>query len=590
MLQNDSLSRVLFIDLSRRQSRVEDRRGLFERSLGGAGVAVELLAEQCPKGADPLGPANPVVLSAGPLTGLFPLASKTVAMFKSPHTGNLGESHAGGRSAVALRSSGYGAIVITGASPSPVYLAVDEDRVRFRDASSLWGVTSSFTVGRILRDRERAAGFRSIMRIGRAGESLVTFACVTTETYRHFGRLGLGAVFGAKKLKALVISGHRPLPVSDAKAYREVYQQIYDAATTSPVMRKYHDLGTAENILPLHKLKGLPLRNLSGGNSDDVAALSGEKLAEGFLGRRVACSHCPVACIHLAALREPSEHEPYFYKTSMIGYDYEPIYALGTMLGVSKPEGLLKLVDAVEVNGVDAMSTGVLLSWATEAMERGLISEKETGGLCLGWGNFPTYAKAVRMIVDQPNDFWRSCGKGVQHAADRYGGLEFALSFGGNEMPGYHTGPVAHLGYLIGARHSHLDSAGYSVDQKSLSEGEFPTPEAAALCLVREERWRQILSSLVVCFFARGIYKAPVVSEALQSAGYQLDEHALEQLGARILAQKCAFKLREGFSPENVRIPRRILETPTPLGAVTEEFLRTGIGCFWEKALADKSA
>ena len=159
MLQNDSLSRVLFIDLSRRQSRVEDRRGLFEKSLGGAGVAVELLAEQCPKGADPLGPDNPIVLAVGPLTGLFPLASKTVAMFKSPHTGNLGESHAGGRSAVALRSSGYGAIVITGASPSPVYLVVDEERVHFRDASSLWGVTSRFTVGRILRDRERSAGF-----------------------------------------------------------------------------------------------------------------------------------------------------------------------------------------------------------------------------------------------------------------------------------------------------------------------------------------------------------------------------------------------------------------------------------------------
>jgi len=243
MLNNDSLLNVLYIDLSKKHCHVERRGDLFEKYLGGVGVATQLLHEECAQGIDPFDPENPIVLSVGPLTGLFPLASKTVAMFKSPHTGNLGESHCGGRSAIAIRMAGYGAIVIKGASETPLYLAIHGDRIYFRDSSSLWGMRSSFTVGRVIRENEPSAGLRTIMRICRAGEKLISYACVTTETYRHFGRLGLGAVFGSKKLKAVVISGKRSLPLKDSKYYRKIYDEIYSTAVSSPVMKKYHDLG-----------------------------------------------------------------------------------------------------------------------------------------------------------------------------------------------------------------------------------------------------------------------------------------------------------------------------------------------------------
>ena len=587
MLPNDPLRRVLYIDLRTRRSRVEERPDLFEQWLGGAGVAAALLAEECPQGADPLGPENPIVLAVGPLTGLFPLASKTVAMFKSPHTGDLGESHSGGRSAVAIRLAGYGAIVIRGASESPVYLSIHGGHVGFHDASSLWGVRSSYTVARILRQREPGAGLRSIMRIGRAGEKLVSYACVTTETYRHFGRLGLGAVFGAKKLKAVVVSGKQALPVADGKAYRGTYDAIYEAAVSSPVMKKYHDLGTAENIGPLSKLKGLPTRNLKEASFAEAHAISGETLAREKLGRRIACSHCPVACVHLATLREPSDHEPYFYKTSMICYDYEPIYAMGTMLGVGDAEGLLKLLDAVEVYGLDAMSTGVVLAWATEAMERNLIGPGNTGGLTLSWGDWAGYLQAVRAIVDQPTECFRVLARGVDAAAERYGGQDFALAFGHNEMPGYHTGPAGHLGYLVGARHSHLDNAGYSLDQRAYADGESPTAEAVAQSLLKEERWRQILSSLVVCFFARGIYKPNLVVECLSSAGLDVTEDGLGALGKAIHESKYAFKQREGFSLDDLRLPKRIFETTTLGGAtVSESFMRDTLRCFGQAMAA----
>jgi aldehyde:ferredoxin oxidoreductase len=573
---NDSLSNVLHIDLSLKRFWTEDRSELFDEMIGGSGVAIQLLEEECPKGTDPLAPGNPIILAVGPLTGLYPIASKTVAMFKSPLTGNLGESHCGGRSAVAIRFAGYGAIIIKGASETPVYLAIHDDKVRFRDASVIWNMANSITVGRILREKEPGSGIRSIMRIGRAGENQVSYASLVTETYRHFGRLGLGAVFGSKRLKALVISGKRNIPVTDMKAYRETYQEIFKLLSTAE-MRKYHELGTSMNIIPLNKLGALPTRNLQTSKFDNAEAISGEAFEKNFLGRRVACAHCPVACIHLATLREVYESEPYFYKTEMISYDYELIYALGSMLGISTPEALLKLMDEVEILGLDAMSTGVALAWATEAQQKEIITTKETNGLKLNWNDEQSYSKAINYIASQVNEFYKALGKGVSRASSKYGGKEFALSFGGNEMPGYHTGPATHLGFLIGSRHSHLDSAGYSIDQKALAKNSNLSATEIVDKLIEEEAWRQILSSLVICFFARGIYKPELISKAFKPTGKELTEEQLKTIGLRILKQKYRFKAREGFSIKNLEIPERIFQTETPSGKLSKEIFNEAL-------------
>jgi aldehyde:ferredoxin oxidoreductase len=583
VLANDPLAQVLYIDLSRRSFTIRHRPDLFEAGLGGSGAGIRLLEEECAPGTDASAPGNPIILAVGPLTGLYPLASKTVAMFKSPHTGNLGESHAGGRSAIAIRLAGYGAIVIRGASLTPVYLVVESGQVHFRDARALWGTSNAYTVGSVLRERESGAGVRSIMRIGRAGETGVSYAGVISETYRHFGRLGLGAVFGSKKLKGLVISGQCSLPVADRKAYRTVYDGLYKAATESSIMRKYHELGTAMNILPMDAMGALPTRNLQSGRFEGAQAISGEALAEEYLGRRVACAHCPVACIHLAAVRYPYPNEPYFYKTSMIGYDHEPVYAVGSLLGGTDIKGMFQLLDEAEVQGVDVMSLGVTLAWATEAFQRGLISTTETDGLAFDWGNYPVYLQVTERIVSQPNDFYRALARGADHASGLYGGADFALTFGGNEMPGYHTGPGCHLGYLTGARHSHLDSAGYSLDQKAAAKGEVLTPEGVASGLVAEERWRQVLTSLVICLFARGMYTPDVVLQALATTGIEWSADDLARCGADVLRRKYAFKRREGFDLSTMRIPGRILETPTPLGKIDEGFMRQAIQRYGEE-------
>ena len=577
---DEYIRNVLYIDLSRKRFWITDRRELFEEYLGGVGVASKILMEECPKNADPLGPENVIVFAVGPLNGLFPLASKTVACFKSPLTGFYGESHAGGRSAIAIRQAGYGAIVIKGASEKPVYVAVHGRRVSFRDASALWGLRNSITVGRVLREIEEGAGVRTIMRIGVAGENLVSYASVNTETYRHFGRLGLGAVFGSKKLKAIVVSGKLTLPVSDKKMYREIYDMIYESAIKSAAMKKYHDLGTAANILPLNLIGALPTKNLRQSNFEHAENISGERLAEKYLGRRIACAHCPVACIHLAALREPYVTEPYFYKTTMISYDHELLYALGSMIGVKDAEGVLKLIDEAEKWGVDAMMTGTILSWMTEAYERGLIGENETLGLKLEWGSVEAYTKAIEYIVKATNELYSTAAKGLEVLVRRYGGGDFALSYGGNGMPGYHTGPGAHLTYLTGARHSHLDSAGYSLDQEIL-RGKKMNVQDIARELYREESWRQILSSLVVCFFSRGIYTPENVCKALKILDYDFREEDLKRLGERILRNKNQFKEREGFNILALKFPKRIFETPTSFGMLDEKTLYEGVKEFY---------
>lgn len=170
--------------------------------------------------------------------------------------------------------------------------------------------------------------------------------------------------------------------------------------------------------------------------------------------------------------------------------------------------------------------------------------------------------------------------RGVEHAAGVYGGAEFALAFGGNEMPGYHTGAGCHLGYLTGARHSHLDSAGYSLDQKAAQKGQPLTPGGVAESLLAEERWRQVLSSLVVCFFARGIYTPEVIVPALGAIGIEVTPDALAALGGEILRQKHAFKEREGFTLAELRLPSRIWETPSPAGPFDADFLRAALAAF----------
>ena len=350
----------------------------------------------------------------GKLTAAFPTASKTVAMFKSPVSNELGESYAGGRLASAMRFAGFDCIVIKGKASHPVYIAIHDDSIKIKNAELLWNLRSVFSVGRILRDVEpQGPGRRSFIRTGRAGDRLIKYANLNVDNYRHFGRLGLGAVFGSKNLKAMVVEGTKDFRFTDMKAYKKAYRDIYDYLKNSDDMDKYHILGTSAGILPMNAIGGLPTRNFSSGRFEHAEKISGEYFADNLLLRKIACSQCPVGCIHIAYLRVPYKIEEFDIETTFVTYDYELIYALGSNLGIDNASDILRLIEIADGNGMDIITIGGILGWATDAFQEGLISYKETMGVVFEFGNTINYLTAIELIVKRANEFYKTLGENL---------------------------------------------------------------------------------------------------------------------------------------------------------------------------------
>lgn len=557
--------RVLNINLDTGKIRINQREDL-KQYLGGVGVASKLLEENMKPELSPLDPAQPVIFAIGPLTYVYPVMTKTVAMFISPLTGELGESYAGGRLGTMLFSAGFDAVVLTGKAKRPSFLSVNPDDVKLHDARSMWGTGNEDNIGRILRELHPGEGKRSIVRIGPAGENQVSFASVSVDRYRHFGRLGLGAVLGSKNIKAITVAGGRSIPIENYKEYIGTYREIYKKCTTTDMMAKYHDVGTPINIAPLNAAGGLPTKNLQANRYENAENISGEAFSTQSLVRKMACVGCPVGCIHIGQFRRTFAEHGYEYEAVSVGYDYELIYALGTFLCIDDQGEILELIEAVEKAGLDAMSAGVALGWATEALEKGLISEADTLAP-LKFGEKEPYLTAIKNLSHGANGFYKTLGKGVREASKRYGGEDFGMQIAGNEMAGYHTGYGSLIGAAVGARHSHLCNAGYSVDQ---SMKEFD-PDIMLDKLEAEEIERCMLNSLVMCLFARKVYDRETVLSALNALGWGLTDDDLGAIALRNYKTKLRIKKALGFSLENVRLPKRYFETPSLTGVIDEK-------------------
>lgn len=567
--------RVLNINLETKKIRIDNREDLVPY-LGGVGVASKLLEENVKPELDALDERQPIVFAIGAASYIFPVVTKTVAMFRSPLTGELGESYAGGRMALTLFLAGFDAIVITGKASKPSYIAISRNNVQVKDARAFWGMSSDET-GRAIREREPGGGKRSIIRIGPAGENLVRYASVCVDTYRHFGRLGLGTVFGSKNLKAISIIGDRNLPIKNFKEYFKVYQEIYKRVTDTEIMAKYHDAGTPINIEPLNAAGGLPTKNLRQGVFEHGENISGEAFATKNLVRKMACTGCPVGCIHIGQFRREFDkgHE---YEAVSVGYDYELLFALGSFLGVKTSDEILSLIEVVEEMGMDAMSSGVVLGWATEAFMKKLVTEEQTL-VPLAFGNTANYIKALEYIAEGKNDFYKALAQGVDKASDLYGGKDFAMHFAKNEMAGYHTGYGMILGSTVGARHSHLCNGGYSLDQ---SMKEF-NKEKLVDSIFAEEKERCMLNSLIICLFARKVYDRKTILAALNSIDNNYTDEDLTAIGERIYKTKLRIKKSLGFDQMSVKLPKRLFETQGLNGLAEESVAYELIGMYNKK-------
>jgi aldehyde:ferredoxin oxidoreductase len=558
--------RVLLVDLSTGQKTITDIDGR-NRVAGGSGLAALLFEKYAILDRPWNDPRQPLIFAIGPLTGYFPLMSKTVCAFKSPYHDQYAESHGGGRSALSLRFADFDALVIKGKAKLPSALIVGSRQIEVKDIHYLWG-TDLQVAGKILRRMFPGSGHRTILRIGPAGERQSPMACITADTYRHFGRLGGGAVMGAKNLKAIMIHGDDSFPLPEGKEYAKVFEKVYADMTGTDMMSKYHNLGTPVNVAGLNKLGALPIRNLQATTDPTIGGITGERFAEVALLRNAACAGCPVGCIHIGFVRERFHKENrYLYR--QISYDFELIFAVGSMLGVMDCFEVLKLIDVAEKMGLDVMSPGVALAWATEALTKGIITEKETI-VPLAFGNSAAYQDALQHLALGTNEFYQLLSQGTMKAAERYGGSDFACVLG-QEMAGYATGKAFFVSQALGLRHSHLDAGGYAYDQKPTGE----TVDDAVKFLVEDEKGRVFLTSMVSCLFARGVYKDEVLADCLKSVGYGALADNMDAVAGEIQRLRWRMRVGSGFRPENVSIPKRFTEITTRMGSVDRQALET---------------
>jgi len=555
---------VLKVDLSIGRGKIEEIDGR-DTCAGGSGLAALLFDQMGFSDCSWEAPEQPLIFAIGPLTGYFPLMSKTVCAFKSPYHDQYAESHGGGRSALSLRFADLDALVITGKARRPSCLVVGSRQLEVKDVHYLWGKSVQRT-GRMLRRMAGGSGHRSILRIGTAGENRSAMACINVDTYRHFGRLGGGAVMGAKNLKAIVIVGDGSFELPPGKAYAPLFQKIYGQLTETSMMDKYHNLGTPINVAVLNGIHAMPCRNLQATSDEGISGITGETFAERTLLRNTACAGCPVGCIHLGFVREKFE-EPNQYLYRQVTYDHEPIFAMGSMLSVLDAFQVLTLLEIAEKAGLDVMSAGVALAWATEAYEKGLVSEKETL-IPLKFGDAPAYAQAVKHLGTGANEFYRLLGRGTLKAAEHYGGRDFACVLG-QEMAGYATGEVFFVSQALGFRHSHLDAGGYSYDQKQ--EGK--DAAQAVNFLVQDEKARGFLTSMVSCLFAREVYKEAVLADCLDAVGYGALAANMDSIAQRIQKMRWQIRIKTGFDPASVPIPKRFAEVVTWKGPLDTHYL-----------------
>jgi len=273
-----------------------------------------------------------------------------------------------------------------------------------------------------------------------------------------------------------------------------------------------------------------------------------------------------VGCVHLGFVRERFMGENrYLYR--QVSYDHEPIFAVGAMLQITNAFSVLSLLEAVEREGLDVMSAGVALAWATEALEKEILSVRETL-VPLKFGDEGSYRQAFHHLGAGSNDFYRLLAQGTLKAARAYGGADFACVLG-QEMAGYATGEVFFVSQALGLRHSHLDAGGYSYDQKNQA----PDVEGAVRFLVRDEQARVLLTSMVGCLFARGIYGDEVLSDCLRSLGRTLLADNLGRVSRRVQQLRWKIRLGTGFDPRTVTIPRRFYEVETWRGRIDGTYL-----------------
>ncbi len=546
---------------------------LLQRFIGGSGLGAALFFDRFDPIVEPLSPENPLMVMTGPLTGTnFPGSSRFTFCGKSPLTNIWGEAAIGGNFSPVLKMAGYDGIVFVGASDSPVFLVIDDDRVELREAENLWG-KDTYETTKILKG-DLGNEFR-ILCIGQAGENRVLYGAIANDKAHFAGRTGMGTLMGSKKLKAIAVRGTQKIAIQDPQAYSRAFKSVIKSSKESMLARSLHELGT-NATMDLGMMTGdVPIKNWTVGQNWDLSEkLGGPALTENYLVRTHTCSFCPIACKRVVKVDEG----PYRIDEGP-GPEYETCATFGTLILNDNLAAVAKANEVCNRYGMDTISCGSTIAFAMECYEKGLLTLRDTDGLELTWGNMHTVFALLEKIAHRQG-FGDLLADGTRRAAGRIGGNahELAVHVKGLEAPvhdprGFHGMGLAYAYSNRGACHMQhvvmpVEQGMVSLTQLGLQEDyQAQTSEGKAEMVSICENYGILMNALCQCHFVNYVTAPKDLLVALNATvGWTFTMDDLLGCGARIWLLKRGLINLMGITNEDDLLPKRIL-TPVQDGA-----------------------
>ena len=556
--------RILYVDLNTGKTRVEKlSEDYAKKYIGGIGLGMRLWLDNSKAGVEPFSPENTLVLALGPISGtMFPTAGNGHAFVaKSPETFGIGEAVAHGTFGAEMKRAGYDAVILKGKSEKPVYLWIDDDSVQLVNASHLMGKSPSETEDSIKEDL--GDYYIRVVAIGLAGEKLSRIACIINEKTRAAGRTGLGAVMGSKNLKAIAVRGTRDIVPAKPDEFMDMVKEFHERMK-GPATKKYRTLGTPENVLVHNALHCMPTRNYNNAHFEGADKVSGEVLNERFVAKIIGCSSCAMRCEHEVVVPEGP------YKGTMTRMEYETLWAMGPYCGIDRLDAIIKGMELANYYGMDAIGAGVIVGFAMDCYENGILSQKELGGIEANFGNSEALIQLLEKmgkregIGDILAEGVRIAGKKIGEGAEK-----LAQHIKGLEVTGYDLRclKTAALGFAVSFRGAdHNRHGAYAFDVKGKVDR--LKAEKGRGKMVRDmENLYALIDSFIVCKFSRGTYYKDMSDMAkLYSlvTGIEMTPEELKKSGERINTIARLINIREGLGRKDDTLPWKVMNMPIP--------------------------
>jgi len=557
--------KIAWIDLSNNAIRIEALDEQIARKyLGGKGLGAYLLYKYLPAKTDPLDPENLLIFVTGPLTGtLFPAVARSAVVTKSPLTGTFLDSYSGSYLGPHLKYAGYDAMVISGKADRPSYVWIDEGKITIKDAEDLWGLPCP-RAEQLLK--EKLGKGISVAAIGPAGEKGVRFANIFSQS-RAYGRGGSGAVMGSKNVKAVAVSGNIKLAIDDDVRFKAIVRSCRQKIAAHPLVGKkgsFPRVGTMHTVDLTQETGTLPSQNWQE-NTSTQSDFVGSEDFEKFIVRPRACFGCPIGCSRETRVEVDGD------EIITEGPEYETIYAFGANCGIDDPQIIVAADQLCDEYGMDTISCGGVIGFAMECFEKELLSETDTDGLTLQFGNKHALVEMIHRIGKRQG-IGRLLSEGVKRAATKIKGSEFfAIHVKGLELPGYDPRGMKGqaLTYALSDRGGcHLRSNTLRTELMGLPVALDRYSYENKAEMVREIQLRPVIfNSVVACFFSTFALTIEDYAEAISAAtGWPLTPEKLLLIAERIWNLTRLFNVREGFQKADDTLPERLFTQASSKG------------------------